>query len=140
MYAFELSLQYRRAVKERDFETILSLFANDAKVVSPLKGTCDPKTYHEWIFAAVKNATVEVQNVFQALNGDISIAVQSHYRWLLNNEKVIEFGGMSVFEFTPDRKKIRRISNFYDTSVVRSALLEANGVPLAECAQERELA
>jgi hypothetical protein len=127
MYAFELSLQYRRAVQEHDLERILAMFEQDAVIVSPLKGTCDPKTYHEWIFTAVKNATVEIQNIFQALNGDISIAIQSQYRWLLNNDSIVEFGGVSIFEFTPNRKKIRRISFFYDTSLVRSALLESNG-------------
>jgi hypothetical protein len=127
MYAFELSLRYRRAVKECDLDTVLSLFASDAVIVSPLKGICDPKSYHEWLFVAVKNATVEVQNAFQALNGDISIAVHSRYSWLLNNDKTIEFGGVSVFKFTPDRNKISKISNFYDTALVRSALIEANG-------------
>src|SRR5205085_2555506 len=66
MYAFELSLQYRRAVKEHDLDTVLSLFTPDAIIVSPLTGRCDPKNYHEWLFAIVKNTTVEVLNAFQA--------------------------------------------------------------------------
>jgi hypothetical protein len=127
MYAFELSLQYRRAVQERDIEKILALFEPDAVIVSPLKGVCDPKTYHEWVFGAVKSATVRILNIFQALNGNMSISIHMQYRWLLNNDSVVEFGGVSIFEFSSDRKKIRKISFFYDTSLVRSALLEANG-------------
>jgi hypothetical protein len=127
MYAFELSLQYHRAVKECDLDKVLSLFAPDGVMVTPLKGVCDPKNYHEWLFITIKKATIEVQNVFQALNGDISICVHSRYKWLLNNDKVIEFGVVSVFEFTPDRKKIKKVSNFYDTALVRSPLIEANG-------------
>jgi hypothetical protein len=119
MYAFELSLQYRRAVKERNFDAILAMFAPDAVIVTPLKGVCDVKSYHEWLFATVKKSTVKVKNVFQALNGDISIAVHSDYEWLMHDDRVVHFGGMSVFEFTPDRKHIRKMSTFYDASPVR---------------------
>lgn len=126
MYAFELSLQYRRAVSERNIDKILPMFAPDAVIVSPLQGLCDPKTYHEWLFVTIKKATVEFKNVFQALNGDIALAVQSQYRWILNNDKIIEFGGVSVFEFTADRKKILKMANFYDTSLVRTPIIEAN--------------
>jgi hypothetical protein len=116
MYAFELSLQYRKAVKERNFDAILFLFSPDAVIVTPLKGKCDVRTYHEWLFATVKKSTVKVINAFQALNGEISIAVQANYEWLMHDEKVINFCGMSVFEFTADKKKIRKKTTFYDTS------------------------
>jgi hypothetical protein len=122
MYAFELSLQYRKAVKERNFNAILSLFSSDAVIVTPLKGSCDVRTYHEWLFATVKKSTVKVINAFQALNGEISIAVQANYEWLMHDEKIINFGGMSVFEFTADKKKIKKMSTFYDTSLVRPQL------------------
>jgi hypothetical protein len=128
MYAFELSLQYRRAVKERNMDAILSIFSTEAVITTPLKGVCDVKSYHEWLFATVKKSTVDVQEVFQALNGDISIAVLSRYTWLLNNDKTVQFGGMSVFEFTPDRKKIRKMTTYYDTALVRLPLAEANSI------------
>jgi hypothetical protein len=126
MYAFELSLQYRKAVKERNFDAILSLFSPDAVIVTPLKGRCDVKTYHEWLFATVKKSTVKVINAYQALNGEISIAVQANYEWLMHDEKIINFCGMSVFEFTADKKKIKKMSTFYDTSLVRSQIVELN--------------
>ncbi|WP_176442528.1 nuclear transport factor 2 family protein [Noviherbaspirillum humi] len=120
-----MSLKYRIAVKERNLDAILSMFAPDAVIETPLRGTCKVRPYHEWLFENVKRSTVEVQNVFQALNGDITIAIHSRYRWLLNNDKTIEFGGMSLFEFTPDRTKIRKMTTFYDTSLVRSELAQA---------------
>lgn len=126
MYAFELNLRYRLAVKERNLDAILSMFSEDAIIQTPLKGICKPKPYHEWFFANIKKSTVIVQNVFQALNGDISISVHSHYKWLLHNGEVIEFDGVSIFEFTQDRLKIRKITNFYDTSHVRLSLEKAN--------------
>jgi len=126
MYAFELSLQYRKAVRDRDFDAILSMFSPDAVIVTPLKGECDARTYHEWLFATVKKTTVKVVNAFQALNGEISIAVQANYEWLMHDEKIIKFGGMSVFEFTADKKKIKKMSTFYDTSLVRPQIGELN--------------
>jgi hypothetical protein len=65
---------------------------------------------------------VKVLNAFQALNGEICIAVQAEYEWLMHDDKVINFGGMSVFEFTPDKRKIKKMSTFYDTSIVRPQL------------------
>jgi hypothetical protein len=126
MYAFELSLQYRKAVKERNFDAILLLFSPDAVIVTPLKGQCDVRTYHEWLFATVKKSTVKVINAFQALNGEITIAVHANYEWLMHDEKVINFGGMSVFEFTADKKKIKKMSTFYDTSLVRPQIANLN--------------
>lgn len=122
MYTFELSLRYRKAVKERDLNAVLAVFSSDAVIVTPLKGTCDPKVYHEWLFAVVKRSTVKVTNAFQALNSEICIAVQSDYEWLMHDDKVINFAGMSVFEFTPDKRKIKKMSTFYDTSIIKSKL------------------
>jgi hypothetical protein len=129
MYAFELSLQYRIAVRDRNFDKVLSIFSPDAVIVTPLRGACDVKSYHDWLFATVKKSTVKVKNVFQALNGDISIAVQSDYEWLMHDDQVINFGGMSVFEFTSDKRHIRKMTTFYDTSLVRPQIPESSLLP-----------
>jgi hypothetical protein len=128
MYAFELSLQYRLAVKERNLDAILPMFSVDAVIETPLRGISGVQPYHEWLFANVKRSMTEVQDVFQALNGDICIAVHSNYKWILNNDKIVEFRGMSMFEFTPDRKKIRKMTTFYDPTRVRAMLDEAKSL------------
>jgi hypothetical protein len=125
MYAFEVSLRYRLAVKERNLDAVLETFSDDAVIETPLKGVIKPKPYHEWLFAQVKDQVVKVQNLYQALNGDISISIHSQYEWVLNDDEVIKFGVVSLFEFTEDRLKIRKMSNFYDTFKVRSALEKA---------------
>ncbi len=122
MYTFELSLQYRKAVKERDLDAVLAVFSPDALIVTPLKGSCDVRTYHQWLFTAVKRSTVKVINAFQAMNSEICLAVQANYEWLMHDDTVIHFTGMSVFDFTPDKKKIKKMSTFYDTSLVRLQL------------------
>jgi hypothetical protein len=122
MYTFELSLQYRKAVKERDLDAVLAVFSPDALIVTPLKGSCDVRVYHEWLFAAVKGSTVKVVNAFQAMNSEICLAVQANYEWLMHDDTVIHFSGMSVFDFTPDKRKIKKMSTFYDTSLVRLQL------------------
>jgi hypothetical protein len=126
MYTFELSLKYRIAVKERNLEAIISMFSLDAVVITPLKGKCNVATYHEWLFKTVKKSSVKVRNVFQALNGEISIAVLADYEWLMHDGRTINFGGMSVFEFTADKKLIKKMSTFYDTSIVRAQIDEIN--------------
>ena len=122
MYTFELSLQYRKAVKERDLDAVLAVFCPEALIVTPLKGNCDVRSYHEWHFAAVKRSTVKVVNAFQAMNSEICLAVQADYEWLMHDDTVIHFSGMSVFDFTPDKRKIKKMSTFYDTSLVRLQL------------------
>jgi len=119
MYTFELSLQYRKAVRERDLDAVLALFSPDALIETPLKGRCDARSYHEWLFASVKKSTVKVINAFQALNSEICIAVLADYEWLMNDGKVVNFSGMSVFDFTADKRKIKKMSTFYDPSMVR---------------------
>jgi hypothetical protein len=123
MYTFELSLQYRKAVRERNLDAVIALFSSDAVIVTPLKGSCDPRTYHEWLFATVKKSTVSVINAFQALNEEICLAVLADYEWQMHDNKTINFTGMSVFDFTPDRMKIKRMRTFYDTSAVRPQLV-----------------
>jgi hypothetical protein len=127
MYTFELSLQYRKAVKHRDLDGVLAVFSPDALILTPLKGSCDVRTYHEWLFAAVKRSTVNVINAFQAMNGEICLAVQANYEWLMHDDTVIHFNGMSVFDFTPDKRKIKKMSTFYDTSLVRLQLAARHG-------------
>ena len=122
MYTFELSLQYRKAVKERNLDAVLALFSPDAMIITPLKGNCDVGTYHEWFFGTVKRSTVKVINAFQALNSEICLAVLAEYEWLMHDDKVINFSGMSVFDFTPDKREIKKMSTFYDTSIVRPQL------------------
>jgi hypothetical protein len=122
MYTFELSLQYRKAVKERDLDAVLALFSPEAMIITPLKGSCDARTYHEWFFETIKRSSVKVINAFQALNSEICLAVLADYEWLMHDDKVINFSGMSVFEFTRDKRKIRKLSTFYDTSTVRPQL------------------
>jgi hypothetical protein len=122
MYTFELSLQYRKAVKERDLDAVLSVFAPDATIVTPLKGVCDARTYHEWLFANVKRSSLKVINAFQAMNGEICLAVLADYEWIMHDDKVVNFTGMSVFDFTPDKMKIKTMRTFYDPSVVRPQL------------------
>ena len=128
MYAFELSLQYRAAVKARNLDAVLKIFAPDAVISSPLKGVSDVKSYHEWLFSAVKGTTVKVQEAFQALNSDMRIAVHGQYEWVMNDDKVVHFEGMSLFEFTPDKMHITKMMTFYDAGLVRAALAEANSL------------
>jgi len=127
MYTFELSLQYRKAVKERDLDGVLAVFSPDALIVTPLKRSCDVRTYHKWLFTTVKKSTVKVINAFQALNSEICLAVQANYEWLMHDDTVIHFSGMSVFEFTPDKRKIKKMSTFYDTSLVRLQIAALRG-------------
>jgi hypothetical protein len=123
MYTFELSLQYRKAVKKRDLEAVLAVFSPDALIVTPLKGSCDVRTYHEWLFATVERSTVKVINAFQAMNSEICLAVLADYEWLMHDGRVVNFSGMSVFDFSVDKMKIKKLSTFYDTSVVRPQLV-----------------
>jgi hypothetical protein len=122
MYTFELSLQYRKAVKDRDLDAVLSVFCPNASIVTPLKGSCDVRTYHEWLFATVKRSSLKVINAFQALNGEICLAVLADYEWIMHDDKVLNFTGMSVFDFTPDKMKIKTMRTFYDPSIVRPQL------------------
>ena len=91
-------------------------------IVTLLKGSCNVTTYHQWLFTTVKKSTVKVINAFQAMNSEICLAVQANYEWLMHDDTVIHFSGMSVFEFTPDKRKIKKMSTFYDTSLVRLQL------------------
>jgi 3-methyladenine DNA glycosylase Tag len=66
----------------------------------------------------------KVKNAFQALNNEISLAVLADYEWLMNNDHIIRFCGMSVFEFTSDKKFIKKLSMFYDTAILKGLLDE----------------
>lgn len=59
---------------------------------------------------------------FSSNEGEICLAVQANYEWLMYDDTVIHFSGMSVFDLTPDKRKIKKMSTFYDTPLVRLQL------------------
>jgi hypothetical protein len=122
MYAFELCRKYQHAINNGQFDRALAFFASNATVTTPIAGTMTAVEYHDQLVRHTKQAIVRLRNIFEGLNSAPSIAMHLHYTWILKTGKVIEFNGVDLYEFTPDRKKFSSLTIIYDSAPVRQHL------------------
>lgn len=73
----------------------------------------EQRSEHPSMWAAIETIAPMIGCTAQTL---LALAVQANYEWLMHDNTVIHFSGISVFEFTPDKTKIMKMTTFYDTS------------------------
>jgi len=121
----ELCKQYLDALNEGNLEKVLSLFAPDAVVVSPLYGEIPATTFYNDLFADTNRSETKLLNIFDSVSGNSSLAIHFHYSWTLKNGKVVNFECVDIIEITPDTKKINKLKIIYDTAPLRAVFNES---------------
>ncbi|MDM8540252.1 nuclear transport factor 2 family protein [Desulfococcaceae bacterium HSG9] len=125
MMSKKLCKQYLDALNEGNLEKILSLFAPDAVVVSPLYGEILATTFYTDLFADTNRSETKLLNIFDSVGDNSSVALHFHYSWTLKNGKVVNFECVDIIEITPDTKKINKLEIIYDTAPLRADFNES---------------
>ena len=103
-------------------ENVLSLFAKDAIVRSPLYGNKNYKDFYTELFADTNNSEISVKGIFEDPRSG-NLALHFIYQWTLSNEKQVHFEVVDIIEFTSD-DKISTLTIIYDTVLSRELLKE----------------
>ncbi|HOP48170.1 MAG TPA: nuclear transport factor 2 family protein [Desulfobacteraceae bacterium] len=116
----EICRQYLDALNEGSLEKILSLFDQDAVVVSPLYGEMSAARFYKDLFADTGRSETRLLNIFHSVSGTPDLALHFHYLWTLKNGKTVEFECVDVFEISWDSNRIKRLKIIYDTAAIRA--------------------
>ena len=122
MYAFDLCSQYQQAINSGDLERVLALFEPDATVTTPVAGTMHVADYHRQLFSYARKATVRVRNLLEGLSGAPSVGLYLDHVLELHDGGSIAFTGINLYELTPDRLRIARLTIIYDSAPIRARL------------------
>lgn len=114
----ELCEQYLSALNEGSVARVLSLFEQDAVVVSPLYGTMPAARFYADLFADTNRSETRFVDLFESVAG--AVALQFHYRWTLSSGRVVEFDCVDVFRLNADRSRFVSLTIIYDTAPIRA--------------------
>jgi ketosteroid isomerase-like protein len=123
----QLCKTYLDALNEGDLDKVLSLFAPDATVVSPLYGTMPVAPFYRALFADTRRSVTRLLNIFDKSGDGAAVALHFHYTWTLASGKVVAFDCVDVFALAPTRDRFAKLTIIYDTAPLRADFNESHG-------------
>ena len=109
--------RYFELLTASDISGIVSLFDEDAFVVSPFLGRMNASDFFDKLGDASSASKLLVFDVLLGENGD-SAAAHFEYDWTLKSGERIVFQGVDYFRFS-ENGRFESMSIFYDTYPVR---------------------
>jgi len=122
----DLCKDYLAALNEGSVEKVLSLFAPDAVVESPLYGIKPATSFYHELFADTTNSKTTLLHVFNNTSDNSSLALHFQYQWTLKSGKLVEFECVDVFEISPAGDKFTKLTIIYDTAPIRDDFNETH--------------
>jgi ketosteroid isomerase-like protein len=110
---------YLGALGNADYEALMSLFATDAIVVSPLYGEQAAAVFYRNLLQDSHRSELTFLDVFTNADTD-KASLHFRYRWTMTDGTVVTFDCVDVFEFDDDHR-ITRLVIIYDTAQARPA-------------------
>ena len=115
---------YVEHLSNGDLEKILSLFGENAMVVSPVYGNKNYKDFYTKLFSDTNNSELSIKGIFEDAMTD-SIALHFNYQWTLRNDSQVNFEVVDILEFDGDNK-IKVLTIIYDTVQSRELVKQLN--------------
>ncbi|NNE03061.1 MAG: nuclear transport factor 2 family protein [Eudoraea sp.] len=98
-------------------DNILSLFAKNGEVVSPLYGAKPASEFYKELQADTQNSSITLNGIFtEELQNRMALLFT--YEWTLINGEVSRFDVVDIFEFD-SQSKITKLTIIYDTLATR---------------------
>ena len=110
-----------------DLDKLLSLFAEESVVVSPIYGTQKPGEFYPQLLADTNKSQLAVKGIFEEPASG-RLALYFNYQWTLRNEEVVNFDVVDILEFDGEHK-IANLTIIYDTVNSRRLINEQNSQP-----------
>ncbi|MCG8331139.1 MAG: nuclear transport factor 2 family protein [Chitinophagales bacterium] len=108
-----IAKSYIEHLSNGDLEQVLSLFAENAAVNSPVYGQKNYKDFYTELFTDTNNSELSIKGIFEdTLTGNI--ALHFNYQWTLRNNSHVNFEVVDILEFDHNNK-IKILTIIYDT-------------------------
>ena len=119
---------YLSALRDSDLERVLSLFAADAVVHSPLYGVMAPAEFYRELFADTSEANLRLRSVMHGRDADgvRTVSLWFHFDWRLPSGAPAPFDVVDVARLD-DEGKFTSLHIIYDTVDVRPAFEAETG-------------
>lgn len=116
----EVLYTYFKALETADINLILSVFATNAIIHSPLYGDMPANRFYEALFADTNRSDISLINFFESTENKYTAAVQFKYHWILADGTPTHFECVDIFRFD-EFGKVAEMTIIYDTAKLRTA-------------------
>jgi hypothetical protein len=118
--------RYFQGLEKASYEDVISLFAKNAIVFSPLYGQIEAVKFYREIFAVTNNSKITLKNIFISPDNPKVAAAHFYYDWTLKDGTPAPFECIDIFEFSSGSNQVTKLTIIYDTFHTRKAFEEAN--------------
>ncbi|HJO93591.1 MAG TPA: hypothetical protein QF753_09345 [Victivallales bacterium] len=116
----EICIKYLEALNSGNLEEVLSLFEENAVVISPLYGKLSAIKFYTDLFAETGNSNTTLLNVFEkSCSKNNCIALHFNYEWTLKNNVIVNFECVDIVSINSKGDKFTKLTIIYDTYPIR---------------------
>ncbi len=115
----DICSQYLDALNKSDLDKVLSLFDDDAVVISPLYGEIPVTDFYGSLFSDTQESKTQLLNIFEPPDKNNTVALHFKFQWTLDNGGYINFECVDVFELGLTSNRFKKITIIYDTYPIR---------------------
>lgn len=116
----EAIYSYFKGLETNDANAIMSVFAGNAMVHSPLYGDQLASVFYTKLLADTKQSDITLLNIFESVENKYTAAVHFKYHWILADGTPTHFECVDIFKFD-ETGKIADMTIIYDTAKLRPA-------------------
>lgn len=116
----EIAQAYIAHLSKGDLQQLLVLFAENARVISPVYGEKNYKDFYIQLFADTQTSELSIQGIFEDAETG-KLALHFDYGWTLRNGSKVNFEVVDILEFD-ENNKIAVLTIIYDTVHSREGL------------------
>ena len=109
--------EYLQSLEKSDYENLISLFAPNAIIHSPLYGEVKASKFYKDLFKDTTKSKISLADIFMNEDGSKG-AVNFIYEWTLSDGSPVTFDCIDIFRFDTTGK-IQELTIIYDTSKTR---------------------
>ena len=113
-------LQYIEGLETGDMNQIISLFAQDGLVHSPLYGDLSAKEFYKGLFSDTQRSKITLLNIFTSVDKPNVYGAHFRYVWTLRDNTETSFECVDIFVFD-ESDKIKEMTIIYDTNRTRQS-------------------
>lgn len=110
---------YLHALGLGSYPDVLSLFSENAKIISPLYGIQPASVFYKELLADTNSSRIELLDIFTNTKKRRG-AVNFIYHWTMANGTITSFDCVDIIEFD-EQNKITQLKIIYDTVQARIA-------------------
>ena len=109
---------YAQALKDNDYQTMISLFSREAKIFSFLAGEKSPPDFFKNLFENSYRTRVEIKNILFDSDNKRTVAAYICLEAIWKKQSTIQFEAVDIFEFDRENK-IKTLKIILDTYPIR---------------------